>query len=251
MKNIIVIAFALLSISASNYQSVNSKSDCKELLHNTLLKSQKAAGWKLLFDGKTLNGWHKYGTDSIGKAWEINDQSLHLNVSDKKDWQTKNGGDIISDKEYTNFHFKTDWKIAKNGNSGLIFFVKEDPKTYKYPWMTGPEMQVLDNNGHPDSKLIKHRAGDLYDLITSKETVKPAEEWNTAEIIANKGNLQFFLNGEKVLETTMWNPAWRKTIAASKFHEFPGFGTFKKGKLCLQDHGDKVWYRNIMIKELR
>ena len=251
MKNLIVIAFALLSLSASNYQSVNSKSDCKELLHNTLLKSQKAAGWKLLFDGKTLNGWHKYGTDSIGKAWEIDDQSLHLNVSDKKDWQAKNGGDIISDKEYTNFHFKTDWKIAKNGNSGLIFFVKEDPKTYKYPWMTGPEMQVLDNNGHPDSKLIKHRAGDLYDLITSKETVKPAEEWNTAEIIANKGNLQFFLNGEKVLETTMWNPAWRKTIAASKFHEFPGFGTFKKGKLCLQDHGDKVWYRNIMIKELR
>ena len=83
------------------------------------------------------------------------------------------------------------------------------------------------------------------------ENVKPAEEWNTAEIIANRGNLQFFLNGEKILETTMWNDAWRKMIAGSKFHEFPGFGTFKKGKLCLQDHGDKVWYRNIMVKELK
>jgi len=218
---------------------------------NTLTPSEKKQGWKLLFDGKSLKGWHKYGTDSIGKAWVIDDKSIHLEVSDKKDWQTKNGGDILSANEFENFHLKVDWKISKDGNSGIIFNVHEDPKQYKYPWMTGPEMQVLDNNGHPDAKIIKHRAGDLYDLITSKETVKPYGEWNHAEIISNKGSLKFFLNGELVVETTMWDDAWRDMIAKSKFHEFPGFGTYKKGRLCLQDHGNNVWFRNIKIKELK
>jgi hypothetical protein len=251
MKKTILVLAIIASFSSCKKTNVANNKNSENVVLNTLTEAQITDGWKLLFDGKTIEGWHKYGTDSIGKAWEINDQSIHLNVSDKKDWQSKNGGDIISKNEYTNFHFKIDWKIAKNGNSGLIFFVKEDPITYKYPWMTGPEMQVLDNNGHPDAKIIKHRAGDLYDLITAKETVKPAEEWNTAEIIANNGNLQFYLNGDKVLETNMWDENWKKMIDGSKFYEFPGFGTYKTGKLCLQDHGDKVWFRNIMIKELK
>ncbi|MFN2440722.1 MAG: DUF1080 domain-containing protein, partial [Chitinophagaceae bacterium] len=116
---------------------------------------------------------------------------------------------------------------------------------------TGPEMQVLDNAGHPDAKITKHRAGDLYDLISvSKETVKPAGEWNTAEIIADKGNLRFRLNGEEVVNTTMWDDVWRTMLANSKFKDMPGFGTFKKGKIALQDHGDNVWYRNIKIRRL-
>ena len=246
----IVLFFAITSLlfSCKNQSSVLKSEDDTI---NKLSNQEKSDGWQLLFDGKNIEGWHKYGTDSIGKAWEVNDQSIHLNVSDKKEWQAKNGGDIISKKEYTNFHLKLDWKIAKNGNSGIIFYVKEAPQTYKYPWMTGPEMQVLDNAGHPDSKIIKHRAGDLYDLITGKETVKPFENWNHAEIISNKGKLEFFLNNVKVLETTMWDDQWRTMIAKSKFVEFQGFGTYKTGKLCLQDHGDKVWFRNIKIKELK
>ncbi len=257
MKKIVLIALFTAAFIACKKEKtadviVSSETIQKDSLAlNSLSDAEKTEGWELLFDGKTIEGWHKYGTDSIGKAWIVNDNSIHLEVSDKKDWQAANGGDIISAKEYTNFDLKLDWKISKDGNSGIIFYVHEDPKKYEFPWMTGPEMQVLDNIGHPDSKIIKHRAGDLYDLITSKETVKPAEEWNHAEVIANKGNLQFFLNGEKVVETTMWDDAWKKMIAGSKFHEFPGFGTYKSGKICLQDHGNNVWFRNIKIKELK
>lgn len=245
MKKTLVIAMVALVILAFGTRKSEVMAE-----DNTLTSKEKKEGWKLLFDGKTLNGWHKYGEESIGAAWQVNDNAIHLNVSDKADWQAKNGGDILSQDAFENFHLQLDWKVAQNGNSGIIFYVHEDPSQYKFPWMTGPEMQVLDNDGHPDSKIIKHRAADLYDLITAKETVKKAEEWNHAEIISNKGKLQFFLNGEKVLETTMWDDHWKEMIAKSKFHEFPGFGTYNKGKLCLQDHGDKVWFKNIKIKSL-
>jgi hypothetical protein len=126
-----------------------------------------------------------------------------------------------------------------------------EAKEYPYPWQTGPEMQVLDNAGHPDAKIISHRAGDLYDLIvSSKETVKPAGEWNQAEIRINKGKLDFFLNGVNIVSTQLFTPEWEALIAKSKFKSMPGFGKFKKGKIALQDHGDLVHYRNLMIKKL-
>jgi hypothetical protein len=181
----------------------------------------------------------------------VADGALYLDTSKKAGWQTSGGGDIVTEKEYGNFHLKLDWKIAKNGNSGVIFFVHEDTTRYKYVWNTGPEMQVLDNNGHPDAKIPKHRAGDLYDLISSSsEPVKPAGEWNHAEIVANRGKLDLYLNGVNVVSTTMWDDNWKKLVAGSKFKEYPDFGTYRKGKIALQDHGNMVWFKNIMIKEL-
>lgn len=217
---------------------------------NTLTDAQKQEGWQLLFDGQTTKGWHVYNHKTDGSAWKVADGALYLDTTQKKDWQVVGGGDIVTDDEFENYHFMVDWKIAKNGNSGIIFNINEDPK-YEHTWHTGPEMQVLDDAGHSDAKIIKHRAGDLYDLISSSpETVKPAGEWNHVEIISNNGNLEFHLNGTKVLSTTMWDDNWKKMIANSKFKDMPGFGTFKKGRIGLQDHGNMVWFRNIMIKKL-
>lgn len=217
----------------------------------TLTDAQKAEGWQLLFDGESTKGWHKYGGAPVGSAWKMADGAIYLDTSSKENWQTKGGGDIVSDEEFENFDLKLEWKISPNGNSGIMFYVHEDSAKYKYPWETGPEMQVLDNNGHPDSKIVKHRAGDLYDIMTSSpETVKPAMEWNQVEIKCLNGNLEFYLNGTRVLTTTLWDDAWKASLKNTKWKDYPDFGTYKKGHIALQDHGNAVWFRNIMIRKL-
>lgn len=218
---------------------------------NSNNNTQKEKGWISLFDGKTTKGWHTYGQTSVGEAWKVADGVLYLDASHKADWQSKGGGDIVSDESYDNFDLKLEWKISKNGNSGVIFYVQDEPAKYKYVWFTGPEVQVLDNDGHPDGKIIKHRAGNLYDLVEGKEgAVKPVGEWNQMEIISNRGKLDLKLNGITVVSTTYGDDNWKKLIANSKFKDMPDFGKVFKGHIALQDHGNDVWYRNIQIKKL-
>lgn len=223
------------------------------LSNNTLIEPETKAGWQLLFDGKSLNGWRNFRKKTIGKSWVIQDEAIHLNAQPNKDghWQAPDGGDIITDKAYENFEFVCEWKIGNCGNSGIMFNVVESDK-YDYVWQTGPEMQVLDNSCHPDSKYVTHRAGDLYDMIECKyPAVKTAGEWNEARIVSNKGKVDFWLNGIQVVSFTMHNEEWKKRISNSKFKDMPDFGLSKKGHISLQDHGDKVWYRNIKIRELK
>jgi Domain of Unknown Function (DUF1080) len=249
MKVFLLIATVIISCAGISQSPVQKPKKVPVLL-NTLSVAEKKIGWKLLFDGKTTKGWHSFNKKTIGAAWKVANGALYLDTTQKEGWQVKGGGDIVSDEEYENFHLKLEWKIAPGGNSGIIFLVKEDPK-YKYVWLTGPEMQVLDNNLHPDSKIIKHRAGDLYDLISSsKESVKPVGEWNQAEIICNKGKLNLFLNGVNVVSTSLWDDDWKKLVAGSKFKAMPDFGTYTSGRIALQDHGNMVWFRNIKIKKL-
>ncbi len=216
----------------------------------SLTEQQRNEGWQLLFDGKTTSGWHKYGGTAVGSAWKVENGTLRLQVGEKEDWQIKNGGDIVSDEVFENFHLKLEWRIDTGGNSGVMFYVHEENK-YKHPWETGPEMQVLDNERHPDAKIPKHRAGDLYDIIAvSKETVKPALEWNQVEIKAHNGKLDFWLNGENVVSTTLWDDNWKAMLKNTKWAQHKDFATYKKGKIALQDHGNNVWFRNVMIRRL-
>lgn len=217
---------------------------------NRLSEKEIEDGWELLFDGKSTAGWHKYGNAPVGAAWKVANGELFLDASVKENWQIKGGGDIVTDNEYDNFHLKLEWKVDTGGNSGIMFLIHEDKK-YKYPWETGPEMQVLDNERHNDAKIHKHRAGDLYDLIAcTKETVKSALQWNAVEIRCENGNLKFWLNGENVVSTTLWNENWKNMLKSSKWANHSDFSIYRKGRIGLQDHGDRVWFRNIKIRRL-
>jgi hypothetical protein len=213
-------------------------------MNNTLSDAEKKQGWKLLFDGVTTSGWHSFNKTGVGKSWKVDNGTISLDAS------IKEGGDLVTDATYQNFDLKLEWKISKNGNSGIIFDVQEDPK-YADTWLTGPEMQVLDNDGHPDGKIHKHRAGDLYDLIaSSSEPVKAVGQWNQVEITCNNGKLDLYMNGISVVSTMLWNENWWNLVKGSKFAKMPDFTKSKSGHIALQDHGDDVWFRNIKVLQL-
>ncbi len=216
---------------------------------NTLTDAEKAAGWKLLFDGKTTAGWHGFNKKTVPKKWLVQDGALHLDP--KAPGAESDNGDIVTDAEYANYELRLEWKIAACGNSGVIYNVVEDPK-YDWAWQTGPEMQILDNTCHPDAMYDKHKAGDLYDLVASKMmTVKPAGQWNRARLVNRNGKVEQWLNGRKVVEVDMTGDDWKKLIAGSKFKDMPDFGKKTSGRLMLQDHGDKVWFRNMKVRQLK
>jgi hypothetical protein len=213
-------------------------------------ENNEGSEWTVLFNDSSFDGWTRYGGGPVGGAWKIENGTVYLDATNKDNWGPEDGGDIVTVGEFENFHFQIEWKVAENANSGIIFLVHETPE-YSYPWMTGLEMQILDNDGHPDAKIHTHRAGDLYDLIaSSEETVKPVGEWNLAEIRIKDGDLDLFLNDVNIVSTTMWTEEWDELVAKSKFKDMPGFAKFRKGKIALQDHGDEVWFRNARIKEL-
>ncbi|WP_040664341.1 3-keto-disaccharide hydrolase [Nafulsella turpanensis] len=235
--------FLFLLMACSAPDAANSETDTIEMEETDNVPT----GWTPLFNGNSLEGWHSWGKDSAGSAWKVEEGVLFLDASE----DGYEGGDLVSNRSFGAFHLKLDWKISEGGNSGILFYAQEDSSRYDATWQSGPEMQILDNEGHPDGQIHKHRAGDLYDLIAaSEEAAKPVGEWNEVEIISQNEQLEFFLNGKKIVSTSLWDESWRELIANSKFSEFPGFGTFKKGRIALQDHGNKVWFRNIRIKAL-
>lgn len=257
MKRIIPVILVSLLLGACNNESSKTSDSTSDTLQktsmaadNNLTEQEKSEGWQLLFDGQSTTGWHQYGGSPVGSAWKIQDGALFLDASQKEGGRIVGGGDIVTDQEFENFHLKVDWKVDTGANSGIMFYVHEDAK-YKAPWETGPEMQVLDNEKHPDARIVKHRAGDLYDIISSsKEMAKPALEWNQAEIRAENGKLDFWLNGENIVSTTLWDENWKQLIRDTKWKDHKDFSTYKKGKIALQDHGDKVWFKNIKLRRL-
>ncbi len=223
---------------------------------NSLTEKETADGWQLLFDGKTTTGWRGVNKDHVPQAWEVTaDGTLHCIGSGKGEAGADNGGDILFDKKFKNFDLKLEWKISEGGNSGIFYLGQEVPE---WPiWKTAPEMQVLDNERHPDAMLGKdgnRQAGSLYDLIPAKpQNTKPAGEWNTVEIIVYKGTVVHKQNGETVVEYHLWTDDWKNLVKGSKFPELnPDWANVaEEGFIALQDHGDDVWYRNIKIKELQ
>jgi hypothetical protein len=210
---------------------------------NALSKEEKKAGFKLLFDGKTTKGWRGYGKPDVPSAWKVQDGAL---VFDKKEGDQR--GDIITVEQFENFDLLIDWRVTEGGNSGIMYHVQE---TEKSPWQTGPEMQVLDNVKHRDGQNATTSAGACYALYPpSKDVTRPAGEWNRARLVVNGGQVEHWLNGQKIVEYEKGSEDWNARVAASKFKGFPNFGKPTKGHIDLQDHGDRVEFRNIKIRVL-
>ncbi|WP_254411889.1 3-keto-disaccharide hydrolase [Dyadobacter diqingensis] len=202
--------------------------------------------WVKLFDGKTTTGWHSWQESSVNPQWKIEDGAIVL--------AEKGGKDLVTDKEYGDFELELEWKISEGGNSGIIYHVVEDKK-YCCPYSTGPEIQILDDVKHPDAKAGKdgnHKSASLYDMLPPSDftATKPAGEWNKAKVIIKNGHGESWLNGKKLVEFSTMGPEWEKLVANSKFKTWNGFGVSQKGKIALQDHGNKVSFKNIRIKEL-
>lgn len=223
--------------------------------HNTLTSQEKAHGWQLLFDGHSLGGWHSYLQKTPGKDWKVSDGAILMEKRPKDpeaDFQ-----DLVTDAEYGNFDLKLSWKMSPCADSGVMFYVHESPK-YQNTYETGPEMQIADLAcTKPDSRVLKERSGDLFDLISSDvEWVNEAGQWNDFEIIADHGHVQFFQNGHKVIDTQLWSDDWKRLVAKSKFTAWPDFATFREGHISLQGTEDKgevpirLWFRDIKIRKL-
>jgi hypothetical protein len=216
---------------------------------NTLTKKEKKEGWKLLFDGKTTKGWHTYLRDTVGSKWQVKDDALVFDPSQPKN----GGGDIVTNEEYENFELNLEWKISKGGNSGIIFDIQENPK-YGATYLTGPEMQVLDNKDASDNKKQTHLAGCLYDLSGDSTVSKPVPvgEWNKVRLIQNKGHLTFYLNDIKTYDGQIGSEEWNQLVSRSKFagKSFSDFAKVTKGKIALQEHPGSSEWRNIKIRML-
>jgi hypothetical protein len=214
--------------------------------HNAITPAEQEAGWQLLFDGNSAaEHWRGYQKEELPAAWQVQDGNLTLEGK---------GGDIITKEQYKDFELALEWKIAEGGNSGIFFHVVEDPK-HRTVYMTGPEMQILDDERHPDAKQGKdgnRTAGANYDLIPpSANVVKPAgTDFNSVRLIVKDGNVQQWMNGVKVVEYTLGSPEWEEMVKNSKFNSMPDYGRGGQGHIALQDHGDKVWFRNIKIRRL-
>ena len=232
MKNTILILLSLVFISATTFPTEEK--------------------WETLFDGETLNGWHRFNRKGVTPVWTAKEGVLTFDpeLRPKGDYIH----DLVTDKVYKSFELSIEWNISEGGNSGIFWGVMEDP-AYPEAYQSGPEIQVLDNAKHPDAFVGEgtHTAGALYDMIApTADHTNPAGSWNHCVLRVdhriNKGLV--FMNGHQIVEFTLDGPEWDEMVAQSKFADWPVFGKSPKGHIGLQDHGDQVAYRNVKIKHL-
>lgn len=247
MRKTTLLGFVFLSqVMFSNTFAQSSGSNGSML--NKLSTAEIKKGWKLLFDGTTLTGWKTYNRTDMATSWSVKDGAIFLDAKKGRSEIAK--GDLVTLEDYDDFELSLEWKISECGNSGIMYRIVEDPK-YKQPYLTGPEMQVLDNKCHPDAKIITHRSGDFYDVMASKtENVKPAGEWNAVRIIMKGYKLEQWQNGVKQIKLTLGSDEINAIVEKSKWKNQKDWGKALIGKIGLQDHGDPVWFRNIKIRSL-
>ena len=212
---------------------------------NTLTDKEKKNGWQLLFDGKTTAGWHGYNMKIFPDCWAIEDESLTMNSKGSQEDQ-----DIITNKKYRDFVLSLEYKLTKAANSGIIFQVEEDPK-YKFPYETGPEFQVIDHENWPDKLEDWQMNGANYAMYPPvAKPYKALGEWNQLFLMVKGNMVTQMLNGVVVVKYEKNSEEWMKLRNSGKWSAFPDWGKFDEGYISLQNHGTKVWYRSIKLKEI-
>lgn len=218
---------------------------CFGMLVSVSAVAQKSnAKWKALYNGKNLAGWRTY-QGKPADSWSVNDGMLYNKGN--KDTNTRHA-DLITASQYENFELSLDWKIAKGGNSGILYMVTEEyPRSYE----SGPEYQLLDDIGYPAKIENWQKTGANYAMDPPMvDATKPAGEWNNTVIMVNKGRVEHWLNGKKVVQYELWTDTWKQHKAAGKWKDDKGYGASKKGHIAIQDHGGEAWFRNIKIRKL-
>jgi hypothetical protein len=209
---------------------------------NQLTAAEKSAGWQLLFDGKTMEGWRPYAKKAAG-GWEVVEGTLHAIAKVK-------GSELVTEKKFKDFELSWDWKVPPAGNNGVKYFVTEERT--KSP---GPEYQMIDDSGHPDALKggMLHQTASFYDVLppAADKPSRPAGEWNNSRIVARGKHVEHWLNGKKVLEFELDSPEVKAGIAKSKFKNDAGFGEHIEGHIMLTYHQDDCWFKNIKIRELK
>jgi hypothetical protein len=241
-----LVAVLLVLISFENIATGQTKNSVNKGIDNVLTKQEVKEGWKFLWDGKSTTGWRGYKTPAFPETgWEIKDGILTVNPSQD---QTKSGGDIITIDTYKNFELTLDFLYTPGANGGIKYFI--DGKSN-----VGCEYQILDDKLHPDAKkgINGNRTlAGLYDLISPKSKIDNGpEKWNTAKIIVEGNHVEHWLNGQQTVSYERGDTAWKALVATSKFKEKANFGEVAEGHILLQDHGNKVSFKNIKIKEIK
>lgn len=244
MKNFIFITLTILIALAGCKGKGLSSARSAESQPNALSAEEKAAGWILLFDGNNLNQWKCYNADSIPSNWVVEDGCIK--ASGKGSDMT---GYIVTRDDFENFHLSLEFKLTKGANSGIFYGVTEGK--YPVPYATGPEYQLIDNEGFPEKLEEWQKLGADYAMhVAQNVEAKPVGEWNKAEIIVNGTHVEHWLNGKKIVEFERWTPEWEKLKNEGKWKDYPDYGLAKIGKIGLQDHGSVVYFRNIKILKL-
>lgn len=244
----------IMTENLDQFKSPDNK-DIKQMntIANTISDREAKAGWKLLWDGKTTNGWRGAKLDGFPeKGWKIEDGFLKVMKSDGG--ESTNGGDIVTTRPYKNFVLKVDFKITEGANSGIKYFVDTELNKGQGSAI-GCEFQILDDAKHPDAKLGvngNRTLGSLYDLIPAPKD-KPFRKgfFNTAMVKVEGNQVEHWLNGVKIVEYERNNQMWEALVDFSKYKDWPNFGNAEEGLILLQDHGDEVWFQNVKIKELK
>lgn len=244
MKNYL---FAAVALYAAACTPPAKEATTEATAPNILTDQQKADGWQLLFDGQTMNGW-RFFKGYANDSWEVADGALHCKPPREGEGALNQRSDIMTENQYENFELMLEWKISNAGNSGIMYRVTEE---FDQPYYSGPEYQVLDDEGYPGPLQPAQFSGANYDMhVAEPKVTKPVGEWNQTKIVVNGNHVEHWLNGTKVVEYELRSEDWTTRKNGSKWKDAPGYGMAAKGHIDLQDHGNEVWYRNIFIKPL-